>query len=368
MIDEIVKILNFMGIALWNVWPYLLITIPVAVAVQMSGASRYINRAFQARPLIAIFLATAVGAFSPFCSCTVIPVVATLLIGGVPLAPVMSFWIASPSMDPEIFFLSVATLGWNLALWRMGATLLLSISAGLITHLIGQRGWLGRQILRPRPVTAAPSSWTLLKRGWQRVKTSQTAFSRLGFMVGSNVVPVTGPACSGHTGSYAGADPIPTSSCGSDCSSTRSETESSCSLTPPSFRRRLLQETWTATSMVVKFMALAFFLEALIILYIPEAWITALLGSENGGAIVTAALIGIPVYSSNLTALPLVSGLLVQGMNPGAALAFLIAGPVTTLPAMAAVWGLTTRRVFALYVSLSLLGAVSLGYLHSLIG
>jgi hypothetical protein len=33
-------------------------------------------------------------------------------LGGMPPAPVMSFWIASPSMDPEIFFLSTASIGW----------------------------------------------------------------------------------------------------------------------------------------------------------------------------------------------------------------------------------------------------------------
>jgi uncharacterized membrane protein YraQ (UPF0718 family) len=54
-------------------------------------------------------------------------------------------------------------------------------------------------------------------------------------------------------------------------------------------------------------------------------------------------------------------------MNPSAALAFLFAGPATTLPAMAAVWGLGSRRVFALYVLLSLVGAVVLGCAHSLV-
>ena len=119
MISEIIKIANFMGEAFLHIWPYLLVTIPLAVAVNMSGASKYIKRAFDARPIIAILLATVVGAFSPFCSCGVIPVIAALLISGVPLAPVMSFWIASPSMDPEIFFLSVGTIGWNLAIWRL---------------------------------------------------------------------------------------------------------------------------------------------------------------------------------------------------------------------------------------------------------
>jgi uncharacterized membrane protein YraQ (UPF0718 family) len=80
------KIANFMGEAFLHIWPYLLVTIPLAVAVNMSGASKYIKRTFDARPITAILLATIVGAFSPFCSCGVIPVIATLLISGVPLA------------------------------------------------------------------------------------------------------------------------------------------------------------------------------------------------------------------------------------------------------------------------------------------
>ncbi len=119
--------------------------------------------------------------------------------------------------------------------------------------------------------------------------------------------------------------------------------------------------------MVVKFMALSFFLSALIKLYVPADWVAGLLGSQNPWAIPMAALLGVPAYTSNLTALPMMSGLLAQGMNPSAALAFLISGPTTTLPAMAAVWGLASRRVFALYVSFALVGAVVLGYLYSLV-
>jgi uncharacterized membrane protein YraQ (UPF0718 family) len=119
--------------------------------------------------------------------------------------------------------------------------------------------------------------------------------------------------------------------------------------------------------MVAKFMALAFFLEALITLYVPAEWITGLVGRDNAYAILMAALLGVPAYTSNLAALPMIGGLLAQGMNPAAALAFLIAGPTTTLPAMAAVWGLATRRVFVLYVSFSLVGAVVAGYVYGLV-
>jgi hypothetical protein len=44
MLNEIIKIANFMGEAFLHIWPYLLVTIPLAVAVNMSGASKYIKR------------------------------------------------------------------------------------------------------------------------------------------------------------------------------------------------------------------------------------------------------------------------------------------------------------------------------------
>ena len=111
-------------------------------------------------------------------------------------------------------------------------------------------------------------------------------------------------------------------------------------------------------------MALAFLIDALIKLYVPQEWVAGLLGHRNPWAFVTAALLGVPAYASNMTALPMIGGLLAQGMHPAAALAFLISGPTTTLQAMAAVRGLTSRRVFALYVSFALVGAVVLGYVY----
>ena len=90
--------------------------------------------------------------------------------------------------------------------------------------------------------------------------------------------------------------------------------------------------------------------------------IANILGEGNIFAIPLAALIGVPLYLSNFTALPFVSGLLAQGMVPGAAIAFLIAGPVTTIPAMTAVYGIVHRRLFALYLGIGLLGAMIMGF------
>ncbi len=384
MIAPVLDIGEFMIDAFLHIWPYLIVTIPLAVAVQMSGASKYIKRAFEARPLTAVSLATIVGAFSPFCSCGVIPVIASLLISGVPLAPVMSFWIASPSMDPEIFFLSVGMIGWKLAIWRLVATLFLSLAAGFITHMLIQNGWLGKEILRMRKVSKVQSTREFFIKGWQKIRGGFVSVWPAGDVFPSvmsnpkrqlQYVPITASAKPETIANRSSYSPGTTTLIGKmpekleliDTASPEKafgSAQQGCVCDGPTntFWQRLVKETLSATAMVVKFMALAFFLEALIILYVPQEWITAALGRNNPLAIATAALLGIPTYTSSLTALPMISGLLTQGMNPAAALAFLIAGPTTTLPAMAAVWPLVARRVFVLYVSFALGGAVLMGY------
>ena len=367
MLDYILQIADYITESFIHTWPYLLVTIPIAVAVKMSGASRYINRAFTARPIIAIFLATLIGAFSPLCSCSVIPVVAALLIGGVPLGPVMSFWLASPSMDPEIFFLTVSTLGWELAIWRLAATLVMSLGGGFITYILIQRNMLGAKILRDVQSTQVKTTGEVLKGAWQYVHTKLSDFigpqrvaslsvpgGIIAISQGQTVVLESGSCGCGEDKEQITSEPIKTIL--DDIPQENKQ----------SFWKRLGVETWAATTMVIKFMLLAWILGALIRLYVPESWITSTLGGNKSWAIITAAFLGIPVYTSNLAAMPLVGGLLARGMHPAAALAFLIAGPTTTLPAMSAVWGLVNKKVFALYIGFSLVGAIVLGYIYSI--
>ncbi len=116
--------------------------------------------------------------------------------------------------------------------------------------------------------------------------------------------------------------------------------------------------------MVLKFMTLAYFLEALIVFYVPSDLIKLLLAKNQFLSIILAALMGVPIYTSTMPALALVGGLLIKGMTPAAALAFLISGPTTTIPAMAAVWNLANRKVFLLYVGFTLTGAIISGLFY----
>jgi uncharacterized membrane protein YraQ (UPF0718 family) len=363
--EQLIKIAAFILNSFLHIWPYLLITIPLSVIVQLSGASKYIRKAFSKNPIIAIFLATAIGAVSPFCSCGVIPVITSLLIGGVPLAPVMSFWIASPSMDPEIFFLSVATVGWKMSVWRLAATFVISLSAGFITHFANKKGYFGSEILRPNLDLAKDKKqnnmfnilaanlkefYTMIRNNGKRAVQVQTVKSSpFNHSTVACCITVNDPAIDTR---------VNYSSEGCNCSSEENTVGDS-------LFQKILKESWKAFSVIAKFMAIAFFINALIQFYLPTDLITRFVGSNNSFSVLVASAVGIPFYTSNLTALPVISGLLKLGMNQGAALSFLIAGPVTTLPAMMAVWGIVKPKVFLFYLSFSFLGALLFGYLYN---
>jgi len=357
------KILNYVLGSFLHIWPYLAITIPIAVAVQLSGASKFLNRIIGLNPIVAILLATLVGAFSPFCSCGVIPVIAALLIGGVPLAPVMSFWIASPSMDPEIFFLGASVVGMKMSVWRLVATFVISLSAGLITHLAVKTGWLNSEDIsvhrQQRAGKPTMLDWKRITREVKRIFSWSKIGVRFTNKLLLNESVVATPCCACKCECSSPAEPV-RSECFISSTSCCSEQE----IVLP-FKKRLVTETWKAVFITSKFMALAFIINALIIFCLPPDLFNGILATNGPFAVVIAALVGIPVYASNMTALPLVSGLLAVGMNPGAALAFLLAGPVTTLPAMSAVWGLVSRKVFLLYLLFPFTGAIVFGWLYA---
>ncbi|HEV8458929.1 MAG TPA: permease [Methylomirabilota bacterium] len=98
---EVVWLGRFVVAEVWSVLPAFAISLVLGTLIHILRLDGLIRRIVETRIGIAVILATAVGAFSPLCACTVVPVITGLLIGGVPLAPVMSFWIASPTMDPE---------------------------------------------------------------------------------------------------------------------------------------------------------------------------------------------------------------------------------------------------------------------------
>jgi uncharacterized membrane protein YraQ (UPF0718 family) len=80
--------------------------------------------------------------------------------------------------------------------------------------------------------------------------------------------------------------------------------------------------------------------------------------------VIGASFVGLFAYLNGYAALPLVGGLIDQGMTAGAAMAFLVAGGVTSLPAAIAVYALARPRVFAAYLGFALIGSIASGFAY----
>lgn len=298
---------EFAGGALLRTAPYLLFSIAIAAWAGATGADNLVARAFTGAPLLMIFLGALAGGLSPFCSCGVIPLIAALLTMGVPLSAVMAFWLASPIMDPSMFILTAGVLGSEFAIGKTLAAVGLGLFGGAVVHLLSVGGRLAD--------------------------------------------PLRDGVGNGGCGGARMRDPKPVVW---------------QFWTDAERRSKFASTAWSTTLFLAKWLFLAFILESLMLAWIPAETVTATLGGEGIGPIITATLVGVPAYLNGYAALPLVGGLIEQGMAPGAGMAFLVAGGVTSIPAAMAVWALARPHVFAIYIGLSISGAFAVGLLFQL--
>lgn len=70
---------------------------------------------------------------------------------------------------------------------------------------------------------------------------------------------------------------------------------------------------------------------ALLLAFLPMEWISTWLGQQDVYTLFYVILLGLPVYACSIPSIPVVQGLLLLGATPGAAIAYLIAGPATNL-------------------------------------
>lgn len=118
--------------------PYLLLSIVLSTVIKHYTTAENLKRYISGKNIhLSIVVAALLGIVSPLGSYIVIPLSAALLLAGLPLAPVVTFMVSSPLINPGLFLLTVGALGMELALMRVISALVLGISAGLITqHLL----------------------------------------------------------------------------------------------------------------------------------------------------------------------------------------------------------------------------------------
>ena len=285
--------------------PWFVLSVLFAAAAKASGGDKLIAQAFVGREGWVIPIAAMVGGLTPFCSAGVIPLVAGLFAAGVPLAPVMALWIASPLMDPTQFFVNAGSIGVSFAIAKTMAAVGMGLLGGYATMLLVRAGLVDTQeSLRP---VVQP----------QRVCSSSGARERMAPM---------------------------------------------WRFWEDAERSRIFLTSAASTAwLLVRWLVLAFTIEGVMTAWVPPAFI-----AQWPFAIPIAILVGLPVFMNGLASVPFVAGLIQLGMSPPAALAFMLTVNATGLGAMMAVWALVKPKVFALYVAFAMIGALLAGYAYQL--
>ena len=292
--------------------PYIAVAVLLIAGLKATGAEGLVARAFEGRETRMIVLAALFGGLAPFCSCEVIPLIAGLLVAGVPISAIMAFWLSSPLIDPPTLIITAAALGWDFAIGKAAAAVGLGLLGGFGVRLLVYGG----------------------------------AFS----------APLREDA--GGGGGGCGHDHGEGNACGSG------KGHAVWRFWEEAQRMATFQsEAMASARFLVKWLALAYLLEALLITYVPAEAIAGVVGGEGLSAIAIGALVGAPAYLNGYAAPALVAGLMEQGMSAGAAMAFMVAGAASCIPAMVAVWSLVRRDVFLAYVGYGLAGAILAGML-----
>jgi hypothetical protein len=94
---------------------------------------------------------------------------------------------------------------------------------------------------------------------------------------------------------------------------------------------------------------------------IPSDWIANLVGGNSIGANFFASIVGAFMYFATLTEVPILQGLIGNGMGKGPALALLLAGPALSLPNMLVIRSVMGTKKTIVFVSLVVIMATISG-------
>lgn len=304
------EVAGFVVTSMVNVAPIVIPGVLVAAWIVASGAGDRVSTLFQGHLPTAVLAAAIAGAFLPVCGVTVLPLMAGLLAAGVPLAPVMAFWLASPITGPELLAVTAATLGWEFAVGKSIAAIALGLLGGGVTGAFSKRAWV-REPLRSNRLVEGLSSEC--------------------------------GACGVDTVGY-----------------------NALIWRDASRRKRFLREVGAVLRLMIVVLTPAFAAEFLLNAWLQPGALTDLLGKDSVFAVPLAVFVGGPAYIDGYAALPLTRALMDHGMAPGAAMAFLVSGGVVSVWGALAIFPVLRLKPFLLYLALAASGSMMAGWGFSL--
>ena len=273
--------------------PYLLFGFLMAGVLSVCVSPAWVERHLGGRGLGPVFKASLFGVPLPLCSCSVIPVSASIRRHGASRAATTAFLLSTPQTGVDSIAITYALLGPVFAIFRPIAALLTGLLGGFLVQVAGE-------------ANLAEETTDILKAD-----------------------TCTDACCAGPK--------------------------------DRGLTRRIMHYGFvTLPRDIGTALLIGILIAGVLAAIVPQDQLHAYIG----GGILSVLLLmaaGVPVYVCATASVPLAVGFMHLGASPGAALAFLIAGPATNVATLSTVWKMLGGRTAVLYVITVAAAAVGCG-------
>jgi uncharacterized membrane protein YraQ (UPF0718 family) len=288
---------------------YILVGFFVAGLLEgMLSSERSLRFLSENRPR-SVLLATLIGAPLPLCSCSVLPAAVTLRRKGASKGAMLAFLISTPETSATSVLLTYSLLGPLMAVYRPIATCVTAIVAGLIENVLERR---------------FPSPEATDKEEVSHDECSDAP------------APAKPQSCC-HDGS--GAETRPVSS---------------------RFRAAMCYAFVDLFDDLFGWILLGVVVAGMIQAWLPPETLKQVLGGPLQSMLLMV-VIGVPLYVCAESSTPIAAALVANGMNPGAALVFLLVGPATNIGSLGILYRQLGLRTISVYLAAIVIIAMLMG-------
>ncbi len=367
-----------------------------AIGVFASQASVMKYLGARANKVLAYSVASVSGTILAVCSCTVLPLFAGIYRMGAGLGPATAFLYSGPAINVLAIVLTARILGLQMGIARAVGAILFSIVIGLMMHVIFRKEELEKanaQMMMPDPEESRPLWQTavffatmvsiLVFANWSRPEAS----SGLWCMLYSAKWPLTALAALGlaaelvvwfrllwwkvvfaalPTAILAGLFPhepmIPFAAAVIGLSAITS--------TGSGEAGEWFSTSWGFAKQILPLLLFGVLVAGALLGrvghegLIPSEWVSGLVGGNSLRANLFASVVGAFMYFATLTEVPILQGLIGNGMGNGPALALLLAGPALSLPNMLVIRSVMGTKKTVVFVVLVIVMATITGMVY----
>jgi len=363
----------------------------IAVFVSQASVMKYLGA--RANKVTAYGVASVSGTILAVCSCTVLPLFAGIYRMGAGLGPATAFLYSGPAINVLAIILTARVLGLELGVARAVGAILFSVLIGLLMHLIfrkeeSERATAGMALPE---FQVARSLWqNALYFGamvailvfanwagpsetsgfWMWIYSSKWLITGLAALLLAIVLVLwfgfhkwqvfgVGVATAIAAAAFSSSPLVPFSVAvvGLSIVSSKSKGEAG----------DWFAQTWGFARQILPLLLAGVLISGLLLGrpghegLIPSTWISTSVGGNSLGANFFASLVGAFMYFATLTEVPILQGLIGNGMGKGPALALLLAGPALSLPSMLVLRSIMGTTKTIVYIALVVLMATITG-------